>query len=85
MTRNVGVIILGAAILAIAACSSPQKRAAKAQAEAAEAAAEASKLEAEYKRRRLEKISEYEECVAASDPASVEACDTILQTLQAFQ
>lgn len=75
------VLVVGFVIIAtLAACSSPQDRAAKAQQDSYEA-------QEEVARHRLELIDEYQDCVkdAAGNAAKIEACDSYLRAAEALK
>lgn len=65
---------------ALAACSSPQDRAARAQEQSYEA-------QEEVARHRLELVDKYQGCVedAAGDTAKIEACDSYLRAAEALK
>ncbi len=64
----------------LAACSNPQKDAAKAQERSYEA-------QEEVTRERLELVEKYQQCVknAAGDALKVEACDSYLRAAEALK
>lgn len=64
----------------LAACSSAEKKAARAQGEAYEA-------QEELTRQRLDLVEKYKKCVAdaGADQAKVEACDSYLKAAEALQ
>lgn len=69
-----------AIVTTLAACSSPQDRAARAQEQSYEA-------QEEVARHRLELVDKYQECVeeAASNAAKIEACDSYLRAAEALK
>jgi outer membrane biogenesis lipoprotein LolB len=73
-------MILASAVVALAACSTPEERAAKAQQGAAEA-------QEEVARERLDLVAKYQDCVeeAAGDNQKIEACDSYLKAAEALQ
>ena len=78
--RLIKVLTFALLVGGLAACSSPEKDAAKAQKGASEA-------QEEIARERLELVDKYKTCVteAAGDQAKVEACDSYLKAAQALQ
>lgn len=64
----------------VAACSSPEERAADAQ-------ARSYKAQEQAVQERLKLVSQYQECVknSAGDTAKVEACDSYLKAAQALR
>jgi outer membrane biogenesis lipoprotein LolB len=68
------------AVASLAACSSPQDRAAKAQQESYEA-------QEEVARQRLELVDKYQDCVkdAAGDAVKADACESYLRAAEALK
>lgn len=74
------VLICLVFIGSLTACSSPEKRAAKAQERSYEA-------QEEVARERLELVDKYQKCVkdSAGDVLKIEACDTYLRAAEALK
>lgn len=68
---------VGTAVL-VAACSTPQERAARAQ-------EKSYKLDAEIKRERLNLLEEYKECVESKRPGTESQCDYLLKAAEAIR
>ena len=67
-------------VTALAACSTPQEKAAKAQ-------EKSSKAELQIKQERLKLLDEYKSCVkeAGDDRAKADECDRILKAIEALK
>jgi outer membrane biogenesis lipoprotein LolB len=78
--RHPTTVISLAVLSLLAACSSPQDRAAKAQQDSYEA-------QEEVARQRLELVDKYQDCVeeAAGSATKVEACDSYLRAAEALK
>ncbi len=78
--RHLPILICIVFIGPLAACSNPQKDAARAQKHSYEA-------QEEVTRQRLELVEKYQECVkdAAGDALTVEACDSYLRAAEALK
>ena len=76
--RSVRPAVLAAAVGALAACASPQEKAAKAHEESA-------KADLETRNERLKLLDEYKACVADADEdrGKLEACDQTLKAIDA--
>jgi ABC-type enterochelin transport system substrate-binding protein len=74
-------------VLALTACGSAERRAARAQASAASAQESAATAEEDRVRQRLDLIEQYQECVreAGGIAGQIEACDTYLNAAAALQ
>jgi hypothetical protein len=69
-----------AAVALLAACASPEKRAARAQERSYEAQEDVAK-------KRLDLVAQYQSCVqeAAGDKMKIEACDSYLRAAEALK
>ncbi len=78
--RHIRLLTAAAVIGLLAACSSPQEDAAKAQAGAFEAQEKVAK-------QRLELVEKYQTCVdeAAGDQLKIDACDSYLKAAEALK
>jgi outer membrane biogenesis lipoprotein LolB len=78
--RHIRLLTAAAVMALLAACSSPQKDAAKAQEGAFEAQERVAK-------ERLELVEKYQTCVdeAAGDQLKVDACDSYLKAAEALK
>ncbi|NIR32394.1 MAG: hypothetical protein GWN84_24440 [Gammaproteobacteria bacterium] len=74
------IVTIALCIGLLAACSSPEEKAAKAQ-------AGSYKAQEEVARQRLELVDKYQKCVeqAAGDGMKIEACDSYLKAAEALQ
>jgi outer membrane biogenesis lipoprotein LolB len=75
------------AIGLLAACATPQEKAANAQAEASKAQAANSKQQEKIAKQRLDLVSKYQACVkdAGSDQQKAAACDSYLKAAEALK
>jgi hypothetical protein len=80
MKSSTTILALCAVALVLAACGSPERRAARAQASAAQA-------QEELVRQRLDLVAQYETCLeeAGGDAVGIEACDSYLRRAEALQ
>lgn len=71
----------------LAACATPQEKAAKAQAGAYQAQEAVAKQQETVVKRRLDLVAQYQKCVeqAAGDEQKVEACDSYLKAAEALK
>lgn len=78
--RHIRLLTAAAVVGLLAACSSPQKDAAKAQEGAFEAQEKVAK-------QRLELVEKYQACVdeAAGDQLKIDACDSYLKAAEALK
>ena len=78
--RYVRLAALAATVGALAACSTPQEKAAKAQEKSA-------KADLEIKNQRLKLLDDYKACVedAGEDRAKLETCDQTLKAIEALK
>lgn len=85
MQRELKLLPVIVALCALAACSSPEEKAAEAQQEAAEAQKEAAEADTELKQERLKMLEEYKDCVqkAQEDKKDTASCDYLLKAVEA--
>lgn len=78
--QYVKILACVAAVSALAACSSPEERAAKAQ-------ERSYKAQEDVAKERLELVDKYQACVkeAAGNTQKVEACDSYLRAAEALK
>ena len=78
--RIIAVSVALALVTLLAACSTPEERAAKSQ-------ERSYKAQEEVARERLRLVDEYQKCVkaAAGDAAKAEACETYLKAADALK
>lgn len=85
MHRTLKRLTVVLAFFALAACSSPEEKAAEAQEEAAEAQKEAYEADTEIKQERLKMLQEYKDCVqkAQEDKKDTASCDYLMKAVEA--
>ncbi len=79
--------MLAVVVGALAACASPQDKAAKGQEKAADWQDKAAKADPEPREERMKRLDEYKACVeeAGDDRAELEACDRTLKAVDALK
>lgn len=85
MQHTLRLLPVVVALCALAACSSPEEKAAAAKQEAAEAQKEAYQADTEMKQERMKLLEEYKACVkkAQDENKDVESCDYLLKAVEA--
>ena len=85
--RPIKVLTCILSLVALAACSTPEERAAAAQERSAKAQQRSYEAQEEIARERLELVDKYQTCVeeAGADKLKVEACDSYLRAAEALQ
>jgi len=85
--NTVKIVAVAALMGLLAACSSPEERAAEAQEGAAQAQKSAYQAQESVAKRRLELVDKYQSCVkdAGGNKQKAEACDSYLKAAEALK